>query len=253
MSGFAPTDRVLVSPRHLAGAGADPLRDALGPLIRLFGWSYTHDAATGHITLDSPCHGAFIDFTPSNPHSPWWRISHHEPYWQAQFGRHTPIEAVAAFAQALPQFLGDARHADRIPLSTNTLVESARLNGWDMTADAQATVFTSADGHCVLTHEPHADRRWQIRHRLADDADTAWAASATQATPARLVSLFFAQLASITPVQRVFRDLPARTRTHPDAQITPAAGAPAEARPVPVKAAQEPAAVRNPTARTHRR
>ncbi|MFE1802356.1 DUF317 domain-containing protein [Streptomyces sp. NPDC059517] len=189
MSGFAPTDRVLVSPRHLADAGTDPLRDALGPLIRLFGWSHTHDAATGHITLDSPCHGAFIDFTPSNPYGPWWRTSHHEPYWQAQFGRHTPIEAIAAFTQALPQFLGDTRHADRIPLSTNTLVECARLNGWDMTADAQATVFTSADGHCVLTHAPHADRRWQIQHRLADDADTAWFASVTQATPARLSEL----------------------------------------------------------------
>ncbi|MFE9686748.1 DUF317 domain-containing protein [Streptomyces sp. NPDC006285] len=252
MSSFAPTDRVLVSPRHLAGAGTDHLRDALGPLIHSFGWSYTHDAATGHIALNSPCHSAFLDFTPSVPHGPWWRISHHEPYWQAQFGRHTPIEAIAAFAQALPQFLGDTRHADRIPLATSTLVESARLNGWDMTTDAEATVFTSADGHCVLTHEPHADLRWQIRHCLADDADTAWTASATQATPARLVGQFFAHLASIAPVRRTVQDLPARVQSHPGVQITLVAGAPDEARPALARAAQTPMAHHSPTIRTRR-
>lgn len=41
---FAPADRVLASPRHLAGGGLDPLGDVLGPLIHLFGWHYTHDA-----------------------------------------------------------------------------------------------------------------------------------------------------------------------------------------------------------------
>ncbi len=37
MSGFAPTDRVLILPRHLAGSGTDRLRDALSPLIHLSG------------------------------------------------------------------------------------------------------------------------------------------------------------------------------------------------------------------------
>ncbi|MGW1669147.1 hypothetical protein [Streptomyces sp. NPDC002324] len=41
---FAPADRVLASPRHLAGGGLDRIGDTLGPLIHLFGWNYTHDA-----------------------------------------------------------------------------------------------------------------------------------------------------------------------------------------------------------------
>ncbi|MFI8307727.1 DUF317 domain-containing protein [Streptomyces sp. NPDC085927] len=221
MTDFAPTDRVLISPRHLAGGGLDRLGDALGPLIHLYSWTHNHDATTGHVALDSPCHSLFVDFDPANRHGNWWRISHHEPYWEARFSRQTPIEAIAAFAQALPQFLGDTRHAGRIPVTTSTLVQTADLNNWTMAAEGEATVFTSADGHCALTHELNADTRWHIQHSLLDGVDTDWAASFTRATPVRLVSQFFTHLASTASVQRTFGDLPHLVQHSSEAVIAP--------------------------------
>lgn len=37
--------------------------------------------------------------------------------WEAVFSRQAPLEAVAAFTQALPQILGDDRHAEQIPVT----------------------------------------------------------------------------------------------------------------------------------------
>ncbi|CCK32009.1 hypothetical protein BN159_7630 [Streptomyces davaonensis JCM 4913] len=53
MTAYAPDERVMVSPRYMAGAG-DRLADAIAPLIHLFGWPAQHDAATGHVKIDSP-------------------------------------------------------------------------------------------------------------------------------------------------------------------------------------------------------
>ncbi|MFC8567398.1 hypothetical protein ACFUIW_16730 [Streptomyces sp. NPDC057245] len=96
MRPFAPQDRVLVSPRYLAGAGIDRLADAIGPLVHLFGWPSEHDRASGRISVHSPDGSLFVNFN----------------------SRQTPIEAIAAVTQALPQLLGDDRHIDRIPLTT---------------------------------------------------------------------------------------------------------------------------------------
>ncbi len=117
-----------------------------------------------------------------------------------------------------------------------------------MTTQTDTTRFTSADGHCVLTHEPHADLRWQIKHTLPGGADCDWTASATQATPVHLVGQFFAHLASTAPVERTFQDLPALVQTHPGALITPVAGAAVtpHTRHAVAQAAQ------TPTARTRR-
>ncbi|MFD3522222.1 hypothetical protein [Streptomyces sp. NPDC058653] len=71
MNRFAPEDRVLVSPRHLAGAGPDQLADALGPLIHLFRWPTQHDATTGHIAVNSPDHSLRIDFEPGRYDGIW--------------------------------------------------------------------------------------------------------------------------------------------------------------------------------------
>lgn len=53
MSPYAPNERVLVSPRYMAGAG-DRIADVLGPLIQLFGWKVEHDAGNSGVGIDSP-------------------------------------------------------------------------------------------------------------------------------------------------------------------------------------------------------
>ncbi|MDX3855630.1 DUF317 domain-containing protein [Streptomyces sp. AK02-01A] len=110
---FEPQDRVLVSPRHLAGAGIGRLADAIGPLIHLFGWQNEHDPATGRITISSPDGSVFVSFDSRHTQGQRWSVSHHEPFWETKFTRQTPIEAIAAVTQALPQ-LGH-RHGDQIP------------------------------------------------------------------------------------------------------------------------------------------
>jgi hypothetical protein len=220
MTTFAAEDLVLVSPRYLAGSGTR-IADALGPLIHLFDWSYDHDPASGHIRLDSCCGSAFLDFEPTRSDGMWWTIRHHDPHWTAQFSRQTPIEAIAAVTQALPQLLGDIRHADRIPLTTSTLGQIAALHGWTTTRPEATTVHTSPDGHCVLTHEPDGERPWRFTHSLYDGFDTEWTATLSRDTPEQLTRQFFAHLADPTPVERFFKDLPYLVQSSSGALITP--------------------------------
>ncbi|MFB6539200.1 DUF317 domain-containing protein [Streptomyces noursei] len=63
------------------------------------------------------------------PLGTWWTIAHHEPYWEVQFSRQTPMEAVAAVTQALPQLLGDHRHAERIPITSRPQASSRSREG----------------------------------------------------------------------------------------------------------------------------
>ncbi|MFE6932937.1 DUF317 domain-containing protein [Streptomyces sp. NPDC057699] len=66
----------------------------------------------------------------------WWTIAHHEPYWQIEFSRQTPSEAIASVTQALPQLLGDHRHTDRIPLATESTAHLSKANSWEGKADS---------------------------------------------------------------------------------------------------------------------
>ncbi|MGW1604495.1 DUF317 domain-containing protein [Streptomyces eurythermus] len=219
MNTFAAEDLVLVSPRYLAGSGTR-VADALGPLIHLFDWSYDHDPASGHIRLDSPCGSAFLNFEPSR-FDGWWTICHHDPFWTARFSRQTPIEAIAAVAQALPQLLGDTRHADRIPLTTTALDQTATLNGWTTTHVETTTVYTSPDRHCVLAHEPDGELPWRVTHSLYDGFDTEWTATLSRDAPEELARQFFAHLADPAPVERFFKDLPYLVQNSSDALISP--------------------------------
>ncbi|MGW1609791.1 hypothetical protein ACWCQZ_10395 [Streptomyces sp. NPDC002285] len=72
MTHFEPQDRVLVSPRHLAGAGIDRLADAIGPLIHLFGWPSEHERATGRITVSNPDGSLFVNFNSRHTQGRWW-------------------------------------------------------------------------------------------------------------------------------------------------------------------------------------
>lgn len=216
MTPFTAQDRVLVSPRYLAGAG-DRLTDAVGPLIHLFGWPYEHERASGRIRLDSPDGSTFVSFDPREPHGHWWTVAHHEPFWEARFTRQTPIEAIAAVTQALPQLLGDDRHIDRIPLTTAPLVHIADVNHWTR----EGVTFTSPDGHCHLKYIGGKETPWRFRHHVHGGFDTHWYAAFTQDTPQRLVAQFFTHLATPTPAERAFGDVPHLVQNLDDALITP--------------------------------
>lgn len=217
MTTYGPDERVLVSPRYMAGAG-DRLADALGPLIHLFGWPTQHDADTGHVTIDSPDGSVFCDFDPVQPLGLWWTITHHEPYWQAQFSRQTPLEAVAAVTQALPQLLGDDRHAERIPITDMPLEKLAALDGWSV----EDRVMTSPDWCCQLFHTPEADVAWRVDHANFENAPLA---TFTREVPEGLARNFFAHLAMPAAVERAFADVPFSTRYAHSDLITPVRGA----------------------------
>ncbi|MFE7116509.1 DUF317 domain-containing protein [Streptomyces sp. NPDC057654] len=222
MSAFARHDRVLVSPRHLAGGGPSRINDAIGPLIHLFDWHTDHNPDTGRVSLDSPDGSLFVDFDPTTPDKPWWSIRNHEPHWTAEFTRQTPAEAVAAVTQSLPQLLGDHRHAERIPLTDTDLAETAALNHWTATTSADGTAYTSPDGYCTLRHAPGAETAWRVENSLADGFDTHWSATFTTETPHRVVAQFFAHLTTTAPVEREYREIPYTARDFGDTLITPA-------------------------------
>lgn len=217
MTAYAPDDRVLVSPRYMAGAG-DRLADAIGPLIHLFGWTPQHDAATGHVKIDSPDGGMFVDFDPIHPLGQWWTIAHHEPYWEVQFSRQSPLEAVAAVTQALPQLLGDTRHADRIPITDMPPDQLATLHLWTV----EDRALTSPDGYCQVIHTPDEDIAWRAWHAFFEKQPLA---TFTRDAPEALVRNFFAHLAAPTAVERAFADVPLSTRYEHSNLITPVRGA----------------------------
>ncbi|GAA2647525.1 DUF317 domain-containing protein [Streptomyces lunalinharesii] len=217
MSQYAPDDRVMVSPRYMAGAG-DRIADVIGPLIHLFGWHTQHDAATGHVTIDSPDGSVFCDFDPLHPLGRWWTIAHHEPYWQMQFSRQAPMEAIAAVTQALPQLLGDTRHAEHIPITDMPLDRLATLNDWSV----EDGLLTSPDWYCRLLHTPDEEITWRAEHALFEKQPLA---TFTRDAPESLVRNFFAHLATPIAVERAFADVPLSTRYEHSKLITPIRGA----------------------------
>ncbi|MFJ6438655.1 DUF317 domain-containing protein [Streptomyces sp. NPDC091416] len=221
MNTIAPDDMVLVSPRYLAGAGMNKINDAIGPLVHLFSWSHKHDRDTGRVEVDSPCGGVFLDFAPARQDGVWWTIAHHDPYWRMEFSRQTPSEAIASVTQALPQLLGDRRHADRIPLATESVGHLAEASGWGVTATATGVVWRSPDEHCTVEHSADPDHPWQIKHSVYDGFDTHWTATFTPDVPDELVAQFFTHLTSGIPAERVYREVPFLVQTSNSALITP--------------------------------
>ncbi|MEU2231280.1 DUF317 domain-containing protein [Streptomyces vietnamensis] len=209
--------RVLVSPRYLAGRG-DRLTDVLGPLIHLFGWSSAHDPETGHIAVSSPDGALLVNFSPSTPSAPWWTITHRNPFWRIAATRQTPLEALAGITQALPQLLGDTRHADRIPLTKRSVADIADLYGWITDAGSS----TSPDGHCTVHHA--ASQPWRVEHSVHEGHegfDTHWTVRSTGAVPVQLPAQFLTCLATPDPVERTLADVPYLARR--EARLTPLA------------------------------
>ncbi|MFJ9979359.1 DUF317 domain-containing protein [Streptomyces cyaneofuscatus] len=208
MTRFAPDELVLVSPRHLAGAGVDKIRDALGPLINMFGWTSEQLPPAGHVLLNSPGGEVVLDFTPGRQDGVWWTIAHHEPVWQAEFTRQTPVEAISAVTQALPQVLGDCRHADRIPFADEYPASIAKGRGWAIQGAAHGTTWTSPDGHCKVEHTADARHPWRFTHSVRHGVGTGWTATFTVDTPIRVVAQFVTHLTDERPVERRFADVP---------------------------------------------
>ncbi|ROQ70149.1 uncharacterized protein DUF317 [Streptomyces sp. 840.1] len=217
MSPYPPDERVMVSPRYMAGAG-DRIADVIGPLIHLFGWNVEHDAGNGDVGINSPDGSVSVDFVPLHPLGRWCKVVHHEPYWEAVFSRQAPLEAVAAFTQALPQLLGDDRHAEQIPLTREPLDQVAALNGWS----AEGSSFVSPDLYCRIEHTPDADDAWKVEHVYFEKDPLA---TFMRRTPEHLVGNFFAHLATPIAVERAFADIPLSTRYENSGLITPVRGA----------------------------
>lgn len=220
---FRSDDRVLVSPRYLAGTGFGRIRDAISPLTSLFDWT-SELLVTGRVLLNSPCHEMFLDFAPDRQDDMWWTLAHHEPYWQVEFSRQTPVEAVAAVTQALPQVLGDHRHADRIPLATEDVAHIAKTSGWDLSLASSGVTWTSPDGHCAVEHTTDPVHPWRIVHSVDDGFDTHWSATFTRDVPQQLVAQFLAHMSDETPVERRFADIPLLARDAALITPTPTSG-----------------------------
>ncbi|MFI7182085.1 DUF317 domain-containing protein [Streptomyces anthocyanicus] len=221
MNTLAPNDLVLISPQYLAGGGMNKINDIIGPLVHLFAWPHEHNPRTRHIDIDSPCGSVFLAFDPGRQDGVWWTIAHHEPYWQIEFSRQTPSEAIASVTQALPQLLGDHRHADRIPLAAESVAHLAKNSGWEAPSTASGMAWASPDGHCTVEHSADPVHPWRFEHSVYDGFDTHWTATFTPEVPERLVAQFFTHLATTIPVERVFRDAPYLVQSLDAALITP--------------------------------
>lgn len=218
MTDLAPTDRVLVSPRYLAGAGTDKITDVIGPLVHLFDWRAEQNPQ--QVRLTHPQGTAALEFTPESPDGLWWKIENVEPHWQIQISRQAPTEAVSAVAQSLPQLLGDHRHAEQISITTLSLREIAVTNRWVRAPDNSA--YSSPDSHCSVHHRPRHGVGWSFEHSVYDGFDTHWSATFTDGVPAPLVAQFFSHVASSTPVERQYREIPFLSLDLGAAIITPA-------------------------------
>ncbi|MFF0740614.1 DUF317 domain-containing protein [Streptomyces sp. NPDC004111] len=222
---IAPHERVLISPRYLAGAGLERLGEAIGPLVHRAGWATEQNRDTGYLALHSPDGAVSVALDTGNQRGEWWTVTHQEPFWQAEFTRQAPIEAIGVMLYHLPQITGDHRFAAEVgPLPKESPFEIAARYHWQPAPGAGSAGFRSPDGHCAVTHHPTAagsEPAWVLSHHVHDGFDTHWDATFTAGTPAPLVAAFLSNLADSFPVERVYRDIPLLVRDAADALITP--------------------------------
>lgn len=193
MPDLTDNDRVLISPRYMAGTG--PIQAAIGPLIHLFGWSWQHETGTGRITAVSPDGTALVDFNPSERLDRWWTVTYRgEQDWRAVFTRQTPAETIAAFTQSLPQLLGDHRHIVPLDSALDPFAVTG-YSGWRQPCD-DPTVRVSPDKHCTVRHTPDPERAWWVKTDVYGGFDTQWDASFSANVPTALVSRFVTHLAT---------------------------------------------------------
>ncbi|MGW2597166.1 hypothetical protein [Streptomyces klenkii] len=162
MKAFAPEDKVLVSPRHLAGAGLDHLSDAIGPLIHLFGWQTEHNAASGHVALDTPRAACLWTSPPAAPTACGGQsrttsrsgIEHSvhdgfDTHWSTRFTADDPPEAVTQFFAHLATSAPVEREFREIPFLARDLGDA---------------LITPVRGAAVNPHIHHAATRAAPTH-----------------------------------------------------------------------------------------
>ncbi|MFJ7589452.1 DUF317 domain-containing protein [Streptomyces sp. NPDC097617] len=84
------------------------------------------------------------------------------------------------------------------------------------------SAYSSPDSHCSVHHRPRPGVGWSFEHSVYDGFDTHWSATFTDAVPTLLVAQFFSHVASSTPVERQYREIPFLSLELGSAIITPA-------------------------------
>ncbi|MFI7102734.1 DUF317 domain-containing protein [Streptomyces sp. NPDC050161] len=194
--------RVLIAPRHLAGGG-DP-RYVTAPLRRGLGWKSSADPLVPRVQLTSPDRTAELSLAP-HPRHRWWKLYGRPttgPSWQAAFDGHTPVEIIAAYADALA-----APAPDHEPASDpfSPLAQA----GWSLTEDPHPTA-TSPDGTCQVQHHADdiADDWWVETVIPAFGGRRLWQAYIGNRTPPHLIHALTTAAADPAPVARELSDLP---------------------------------------------
>ncbi|MFJ2739699.1 DUF317 domain-containing protein [Streptomyces sp. NPDC087440] len=224
----ARDDRVLVAPRYLAGGGLSRLAWALHPLLHDFGWSVKRVHSAGRITLYSPHRALTVTFDPTQDEDRWWTIAHRSTdeeadSWEAVFGQHTPIEAVAATLQLLPLLTGDARHLERLGLlHEDSPGQLAAARGWTASASAKGERFTSPGLRCTLLYaRGERDGCWFVETSAPKEAAAAWRAAFDAAVPEGLVRRFFANISGPMPAERLATEIPPALADMPGTRMLP--------------------------------
>ncbi|MGK4906416.1 DUF317 domain-containing protein [Streptomyces albus] len=205
MPGTVPVD--FVAPRHLAGGG-DPTWVTV-PLHRACGWSHGHDPLTPRVLLSSPDQKTLLRLEP-DPEGRWWEIRHtggagHKP-WMATFDGHTPVEAIAAFTDALTD--PSAATGDTDPY------EPLRQTGWEPAGRGDGLVSPDGTAHVEHLVEETTDC-WFATTRPDTDHAPHWQAYFNGDTPLHLVTAFSRALCDETPVMRRNPLMRASARTCP--------------------------------------
>jgi hypothetical protein len=187
-------DQALVSPVYLAGPG-DPSWVTV-PLTTVSGWTALNAPLVPHVVLTGPFSKSELRLEPVLE-GPWWHVSHRDGRtgtdWRASFDGSTPVELIAAVADALT-------HPGYPLRQLVDPYEPLRQAGWTV-AGGRGT-FLSPDGHVRGGRNTLAgSRSWRITAGLDAD-DPLWLAFLSAGTPSFVVAAFFKALAAREPVRR---------------------------------------------------
>ncbi|UGQ10952.1 DUF317 domain-containing protein [Yinghuangia sp. ASG 101] len=142
---------LLVTPRYLAGTGAD-LDAALRPL---FAAGFVHHIGDdGEVFAHSPCHRIRVAFLPENEEPGLWHVTaSRSPVspldWKAVFDAEVPVEVVTAVTTAVIAELAAERGQRHLTLPVDTSVwRPLRAAGWQPApARHNQTRLVSPDGY----------------------------------------------------------------------------------------------------------
>ncbi|WP_446038086.1 DUF317 domain-containing protein [Streptomyces sp. SID1121] len=195
-----------ITPRHLAGGG-DPAWVTV-PLHRACGWSYGNDPLMPRVLLSSPDQKALLRLEPK-PDGQWW-ILHHaagadRPAWDATFGAHTPVELIAAFADALTHPASAATASSDPYEALQQIGRSAVSYGGNGFVSPDRTVF-------VKHSRDEPDPSPTVVSVGLGPARPVWQATFDVHTPRHLIAAFIAGFTDPHPVLRTgsLRGLPTR-------------------------------------------